>query len=627
VKRLSVRHPLLPPPSGDDARFTEARLQGTNKVMHVAIPPAKPLLVFDGDCTFCRKWIARWQQSTGDRVEYVTSQEISFPEIPAETFTQSVVLIEPDGNVFTGARAVFRSLNKERWYRPIAAPAEFAYRLVARYRAFFSLLTRLLWGTSVERPSYIRTRSVFLRALGGIYFIAFVSLWLQITGLIGSQGIMPAQQLMTVLREQSLPHHGWAAYWLAPTLCWLNASDTMLHLLCGGGAVLAVLVMTGYGTLPALVGLWVSYLSLSIVGDVFLGYQWDALLLETGFLGIFFALGKGEPSRAILWLLRLLLFKLMFFSGAVKLVSGDALWQSLTALTVHYQTQPLPHVIAWYAHHLPVWFQKFSCGVMFLIELALPFLIFVPRRPRLIAAGGFVFLQLLIILTGNYTFFNWLAIVLCIPLLDDRYLRSSLPAHGARPRVRGRAWITVPLAVVITFLTIIQTLHLCRIRLQLRPVTWAYLTIYQSIYPLRSVNSYGLFAVMTANRPEIILEGSNDGTEWKPYEFKYKPGDLKQAPRLAAPHQPRLDWQMWFESLRGTGNPSPWFLNFCVRLLQGEPAVLRLLAENPFPDAPPRYLRAVVYEYRFTTAAECAVTGAWWKRAERGPYCPILSLR
>mgnify|MGYP003336499274 FL=1 len=207
--------------------------------MRVASPPAKPLLVFDGDCTFCRKWIARWRQSTGNRVDYRTSQEVNFPEIPPEKFSESVVLIEPDGAVITGARAVFRTLNKEHLYRPIAGPAEAAYRVVARNRVLFSRITRLLWGDSVERPSYVRTRSVFLRTVGVIYFLAFISLWTQITGLVGHNGIMPADQLLTAIRGHDVP------WWQAPTLCWFNASDTMLRLLCGGGAVLSLLVIAG----------------------------------------------------------------------------------------------------------------------------------------------------------------------------------------------------------------------------------------------------------------------------------------------------------------------------------------------------------------------------------------------
>lgn len=585
-------------------------------------------MVYDGDCLFCRRWIERWRQITGDRVEYRAAQEIDFPEIPPELFARSVVLIEPDGSVYMGAEAVFRALNRAHLYRYIARPAERAYRFVADHRALFSRLTRWLWGDSVVRPSYARTRQVFLRALGVIYLIAFTSLWIQVPGLIGSQGIAPAATLMQALREQSLPHNGWAAYWLAPTLFWLDASDTALHLTCAAGVVASALVIAGVLVLPALVVLWASYLSLAVVSDVFLSYQWDALLLETGLLAILFAWGKPEPSRAILWLLRLLLFKLMFFSGAVKLASGDPLWRELTALTVHYQTQPLPHALSWYAHHLPGWFHRWSCVAMFVIELALPFLIFTPRRPRLLAVSGFLLLQVLIMLTGNYTFFNLLTIVLCIPLLDDRALGSSSPFRCGDPTTRWRRWITLPLAITITLITLAQTFQVCRLNVRWPPpLRWTYTAILQVLHPFRSLNTYGLFAVMTPKRPELILEGSHDGHTWQAYEFRYKPGDPRQRPRWVAPHQPRLDWQMWFEALRAGRQPSRWFLNFCARLLEGEPTVVRLLRHNPFAEAPPRWLRVMVYDYRFTTRAERAATGAWWHRDALGLYLPVLSLQ
>lgn len=595
--------------------------------MRVSQPPPKPLMLFDGECLFCRQWVERWKQYSSDGVEYRASQEVSLPEIPAEVFARSVVLIETDGSVFTGAEAVFRSLGKAHWYRYIGPLAEAAYRFVADHRMLFSRLTRWLWGESVVPPSYARTREVFLRALGGIYVIAFVSFWVQMPGLIGARGILPAAQLMQALREQILPHHGWAAYWWAPTLCWFNASDLFLHLLCAVGVVAALMVMAGFAVLPALVVLWGLYLSLVVVSDVFLAYQWDALLLETGFLAILFAWGKPEPSRAVLWLLRLLLFKLMFFSGVVKLASGDPLWRTCTALTVHYQTQPLPHALAWYAHQLPTWVHQWSCVAMFGIELVLPVLIFLPRRPRFVAAGGFVLLQALIILTGNYTFFNLLTMVLCLVLLDDRLLGSTAAFSFKGRRRRIRRWVTVPVAVLITLWTVVQTVQVSRLKMSWpRPVRWLHTTIAQIAHPFRSLNTYGLFAVMTPRRPELIIEGSHDGQNWRPYEFKYKPGDPGRRPRWVAPHQPRLDWQMWFEALRAGGQPSRWFLQFCARLLEGEPTVTRLLAHNPFPDQPPRWLRVVVYDYRFTTPTERAATGAWWQRELLGLYLPVLSL-
>ncbi|MEI6085847.1 MAG: lipase maturation factor family protein, partial [Verrucomicrobiota bacterium] len=597
-------------------------------MIRVANPPVKPLLIFDGNCNFCRRWIARWQRRTGDRIDYLPAQELGerFPEIPRSDFTQSVQLIEPDGNVYSGAEAVFRSLDRQGLYRlPGVAPvSEWAYRLVAGNRRVFSALTP-------APQSYVLTREIFIRLLGVIYLIAFVSLWTQVDGLIGSRGIMPVEQWMAGHGKPSFAHNGIAAYWMSPTVFWFNWSDTALHLVCGAGTLLSVCVVAGIGAGPALLGLWALYLSLMHVGNVFLGYQWDALLVEVGFLAIWFApwgllprsFRTSEPPRRVLWLLRWLVFRLMFSSGIVKLASGDELWHSLTALLVHYQTQPLPPWTAWYAQQLPVWWQKFSCGVMFAIELVLPFLIFGPRRLRLVAAGGFALLMVLISLTGNYCFFNLLTLALCVTLLDDRFWcrgasakrlsaeDSALHRSAATPTY-WRNWFFLPVAVAILLLTIPNLFRTCNIRVRWpRWVITAHYNVQSTIWPFHSVNGYGLFAVMTTNRPEIIVEGSNDGETWQAYEFNYKPGDLTRRPRFVWPHQPRLDWQMWFAAL-GNYQGNPWFINFCAKLLQNEPAVTRLLAKNPFPNQPPRYIRAVVYEYKFTDPATRRATGQWW---------------
>ena len=618
----------------------------------------KPVMIFDGDCNFCRRWISRWQQVTSDRVEYISFQDPSvaerFPQIPREQYQQSVQLVEPDGSVYNGAEAVFRTLAfapRKRWtlwlYQrvPGVGPVtEWFYRFVARHRTAFSFLTRLFWGRHVEVPTHFLTRWVFLRLLGLVYLVAFVSLWTQVDGLIGSRGIVPAAHYMDAVSTGSLEHNGWAAYWLSPTLCWFSASDGFLHFLCGGGAALSVLVILGIATTPALVLLWLFYLSLMVISDVFLGFQWDALLLETGFLAIFFAplqlwprlSRETPPSRTALWLLRWLLFRLMFSSGVVKLASGDVMWHSLTALTVHYETQPLPTWIGWYAHQLPAWFQRTSCAIMFGIELGVPFLIFAPRRLRFFACGAFIIFMGLIAATGNYCFFNLLAVALCVLLLDDAALQRFFPrvrfGHSEPQRLqtalsRYRNWLLAPVAAAILLVTVVQLLRTYRVRVKWpKLVVQAYLPTYQSIAPFRSVNTYGLFAIMTTMRPEIIVEGSDDGLTWRAYEFKYKPGDLARRPQFVAPHQPRLDWQMWFAAL-GSYERNPWFLNFCVRLLQGQPEVLALLKTNPFPNAPPRYIRAFVYDYHFTDFAMRRATGQWWRRELKGPYCPILSLR
>jgi hypothetical protein len=275
---------------------------------------------------------------------------------------------------------------------------------------------------------------------------------------------------------------------------------------------------------------------------------------------------------------------------------------------------------------------------MFGIELIAPFLIFLPRRARFLAFWLFALLQVTIALTGNYTFFNLLTLVLGVPLLDDAALLRCLPRSlGIRFGEAVSAARTVPhrflrvgrfvmwaaVAAVVLAMTAFQTALMFRADL---PWPATMIQLYNWTAPLRSVNSYGLFRVMTTTRPEIIVEGSNDGTNWQAYEFRYKPGDLKRRPRFVAPHQPRLDWQMWFAAL-GHYRANPWFIEFCLRLLRGSPQVIALLEHNPFPEAPPTYIRATLYEYHFTDLATRRVDGTWWRREYKGPYCPVLSLK
>jgi len=519
-----------------------------------------------------------------------------------------------------------------------------------------------------ERSACLLSRWLFLRLIGITYLIAFISLWTQIDGLVGHNGILPVQDHLKAGSEQLGPER----YWRMPTLCWWNNGDGFLHFQCGAGAVFSLLLIVGVAPMLDLAFLWVIYLSLSTVCADFLGFQWDILLLETGFLAIFFAPRQWVPNLAletatsltVLWLLRWLLFRLMFLSGAVKLLSKDGSWWDLTALTFHYETQPLPTWIGWYAHQLPVWFQKLSVAIMFGIELAVPALIFFGRRPRQIACGAFVLLMLLISLTGNYCFFNLLTVTLCVLLLDDAlllrwlpqavsaFVRSRLyssagpsapPYSSAAQPANTRAPVSFPsreesgvglwpairtfgLFLLAAFILLVSGTE-ALVRLSgARTLPQPFLGLLQWVSPLRTINSYGLFAVMTTTRPEIVVEGSNDGRTWLPYEFKWKPGDLKRRPSFVAPHQPRLDWQMWFAAL-GDYRGNPWFVNLLVRLAQGAPEVLALLETNPFPQKPPRYLRAVLYEYHFTDFATRHATGDWWRRERKGLYCPELSLR
>jgi len=623
----------------------------TQSDLRVTNPPTKPLMIWDGECHFCRRWIERWREITVGEVDYTTYQEAAnrFPEIPLEQFQRAVAFIEPDGQTFFGAEAVYRSLRYQgsrKWLAwsydrvpGFAAISETAYNFIARHRGLGSSITRLLWGKDVRPPTYFWARRWFLRALGLIYLIAFVSFWVQVDGLVGSNGILPVNQFLPTVREQL----GQGAYSLLPTLCWFNADNAFLHFLCGGGVVLSLFLIFGIAPAISLFALFAFYLSLTIVGQVFLSFQWDILLLETGFLSIFLApwqlwqkRGQEPPvSRAALFLLKLLLFKLMVMSGVVKLTSGDDCWWNLTALDYHYWSQPLPTIFGWWADQHPEWFKHFSVGFCMAVEIIAPFFIWAPRRPRLIAAGLMIFLQLVIALTGNYCFFNLLTLALCLLLIDDAIWRrnvrqdnravraysSGAPSDRALP---SRLLMYGAIIVIIVSLPINAWLVFTAFKPDAEwPRRLAF--AYEHLEPFRIVNGYGLFRVMTKDRREIVIEGSADGIDWLPYEFKWKPGNVMRAPGWCAPHQPRLDWQMWFAAL-GTPERNPWFIRLAICLLEGKPDVIRLFAHDPFPNQPPRYVRAILYRYRFTTAKEHRQTGAWWKSQELREYLPAVSL-
>jgi predicted DCC family thiol-disulfide oxidoreductase YuxK len=608
----------------------------------------RPILIYDGDCHFCRRWIARWREATGERVDYAPYQEAApgFPQIPEVDFRASVQLIETDGRVFTGAEAALRALShapRRGWLLTLyqrlpgaAAISEASYRLVARHRMAFSRITRWLWGSHLERPSHFLTRWLFLRLLGVIYLVAFLSLGVQIAGLVGEKGLLPSGRFLEALSASM----GSERFRLVPTLCWLNGTDGFLHFLWIGGAVLSGLLIVGLAPGPVLVLLWAFYLSLAAVCREFLSFQWDVLLLETGFLAIFFApwrflpgvAKESPPSSVALGLLRWLLFRLMFASGVVKLASGDPTWWGLTALQVHYETQPLPTWIGWYAHQLPLGLHRASAALMFVVELAVPFLILFPRRPRALAAAAIVGFMILIGLTGNYGFFNLLAVALAVMLLDDAFLapffpRRMRPLAGTR-RTPGRGARLSRIAAVSAAILLVPLSCMALGRSFRRPLPWPEpLRRYEAwLAPLRLVSGYGLFANMTTTRNEIVVEGSADGAAWLPYEFRWKPGDPARPPAFVEPHMPRLDWQMWFAAL-SDARSNPWFQNFMVRLLQGSEDVTALLAANPFPNQPPRYVRARLVRYQFTDFAGRRASGHWWTTVDRGIYFPPASLR
>ncbi len=458
-------------------------------------------------------------------------------------------------------------------------------------------------------PTYqINISWLFLRGLGLIYFAAFASLALQIEGLIGSDGILPISAKLRTL--ESLP--AFDRYRLFPTFFWLDTSNSALYLICYSGLVAATLLTLNLGTRASLVLCYLLYLSLVTAGQDFTAFQWDGLLLEAGFLGIFLTWG----SAIIIFLYRWLIARFMLMAGIVKLASGDPSWANLTALNYHYLTQPLPSPLAYYAYFLPDWFHRICIVGVFFIELVVPFFVFFPRRFRLFAAWSFIILQCSIIATGNYGFFNLLTLLLCLFLFEDRDIEKFFPQQslaiisGKKP-LAGKAanafagtWAFLVFFLAATHTWIYHTHKL--------PATPIY-NLIKTISAFAVINNYGPFAIMTTVRAEIIIEGSNDGKHWLEYGFKYKPDRLTKLLSYNIPHQPRLDWQMWFAALAAPQKPL-WLQAFLDQLQLASPAVLALLAYNPFPENPPKYLRTHLYQYTYSTPEQRLANGQVWQR-------------
>jgi predicted DCC family thiol-disulfide oxidoreductase YuxK len=591
----------------------------------------RPLLLFDGDCGFCRYWARYWQKLTGERVDYRPYQAVAaeYPQIPTAEFQRAVQYIAPDGRRASAAEASFLTLSHARgkglWlalYRKVpgfASIAERAYAFTAAHRPAFHRTSLFLWGRHPEPPRYDLVAFLFQRLFGLIYLSAFVSFAVQAQGLIGSHGILPLSEL-TADAQRTL---GAERFFLMPMVFWWNASDFAIQAVCWSGAALSLLLVCNLLPRVSLALLYVLYLSLLYAGQAFMSYQWDVFLLETGFLALLMSFAT-VPG---VWLLRWLLFRFMFMSGVVKVLS-DLNWRNLSALSYHFFTQPLPTPLAWYAAHLPLAVLETACALMLFVELVLPFLIFTPRRLRFFAAYGIVLLESCILVTGNYNWFNLQTLLLCLMLFDDAALRKVLPSRvlrwlptlppGREPR-RATTVVLVPLVSLIVFASLVHM----DLRFGGSPPRFA-LAVVRLIEPLHLISPYGLFAVMTTQRDEIVIEGSTDGNDWREYEFRYKPGDQARRPPWNIPHQPRLDWQMWFAALEDPRR-LPWFWRFLQRVLENEPTVMALLARNPFPDKPPLYVRAEFYDYRFTDG-DLKARGLWWSRRSLGLYFPVVRL-
>lgn len=492
-------------------------------------------------------------------------------------------------------------------------------------------------------------RWLFLRALGVIYFSAFFSLLFQIRGLIGPNGILPAAEYLRAVTNSI----GFARFWYAPTLLWFSTGNHMLMALCWTGLVASVLLTINIFPRGMLLLCFICFISFVSAASDFSGYQSDGMLLEAGFISLFLAppgvrpgLGADSPPmRASIFLLLWEWFRIYFESGIAKIASGDPQWRHFTAMDEYYQNGPLPTWIGWYAEHLPHWFHAASAFGTLALELALVWTLFLPRRVRIISFFIVTPWQIGIILTANYTFLNYLVLSLGIFLLDDRFVSrfvsQSWKAQLAQPMPPTSEAVVSPETQEPNWQRIWAS-YLARARLALTAVMFAWLFYSSSVLllwmiwpaapfptgpvaalqPFRIADRYGLFAVMTRGRYEIEFQGSNDGESWLPYQFRFKPQNPYEAPRIYAPYQPRFDWNLWFASL-GYWRSNPIVPRTEERLLAGSPEVLALFASNPFPQ-PPRQIRVLLWQYWFSSPEEKREQGLWWRRQLLGNYAPTL---
>jgi hypothetical protein len=499
-----------------------------------------------------------------------------------------------------------------------------------------------------HQESYLLSRWIYLRSLGLVHFVAYLSLSVQILMLNGKNGILPIATTLQRVKDV----YGDDAYGMLPTIFWFNASDPFILANCIAGIIFSVLVVLGVLTGPSLLWLAILYSSLDNGSGEFMAFGSDGLIVEATVLALFMVpwcfwewswnrdpKRAKEPSNMALALNRFLLFRLMFGAGLVKIQSGDPTWRNLTALSYHQETQPIPSPLAWFVHHLPMWMHKAACLLTFIAELLAPFLYFSERRLRLLAAALTAALHIGILLTGNYTFLNYLSIVLCIPLIDDAWFEKFVPFSWG---VKGRAILFAePLApsdslvfklsklaatasaIVFIFLGGCQFIT-GFIGSYIFPTSLG--RILTVLAPYRIFNSYGMFAIMTITRPEIVFEASVDGKRWFPYTFKYKIDDLRKAPPVVAPHMPRLDWRLWFAAMRDVSE-NPWVFNLVKLMLKGDPAILSAFKSNPVsPAVRPKFIRAYVYNYHFSDWEALVKRGEWWRRDNKLLYIPPVQL-
>ncbi len=480
-----------------------------------------------------------------------------------------------------------------------------------------------------QEPSYWLTRFVFLRMLGLVYSVAFLIVLLQWEPLLGSHGLLPAASFLEEVAGANGRSLGTA--FRLPTLFWLGATDAAFRVAAWVGFGLSMALLLGFANVPSLFSLWLIYMSFVHVGQIFYSYGWEILLLETGFLAIFLAPlwrpgpfpRSTPPSPVVMVLLRWLVFRLMLGAGLIKL-RGDPCWRDLTCLVFHYETQPNPNPLSWYLHQLPVWFHRLEVLFNPLVELVAPFFVFGPRRARLVAGGLMVLFQALLILSGNLSFLNWLTLAVAVACLDDRGFRPLLPGHlrdrldasvAGAEETKARGIACYALAAVVGLLSFNPIMNLLSARQAMNT----------SFDPFDLVNTYGAFGSIGRERYEIVLEGTEDDpldplARWVEYDFKCKPGTPSRRPCWISPYHYRLDWQMWFLAMPGSGR-EPWFVHLVAKLLDGDPAARGLLAHGPFEERPPRAIRGRYYRYQMTASGG----RDWWKRTLSGEFLPALT--
>jgi hypothetical protein len=480
------------------------------------------------------------------------------------------------------------------------------------------------------RPTYWLTRFLVLRLLGAVYLVAFASLARQVQPLIGTHGLLPADAYLDALTA----HFGsrGAAALAVPSLFWLGLSDRMLVAGAWLGAGLAALVTAGVSNAVVMLLLWALYLSYVHVGQLWYGYGWEIQLLETGFLAVFLCpllevrpFPRRPPPTAVVWLLRWLTFRIMLGAGLIKL-RGDPCWRDLTCLFWHYETQPIPNPLSRTLHFMPHWFQKLGVVVNHLAELVAPWFVFGPRTARHLAGALLLLFQAILIASGNLSFLNWLTIVPILACFDDGLLGRLVPrmlVERARRAAAAAEPSRVHEVVGMALVVLVAVLSLGPVQNLLSP----HQAMNTSFDPLELVNTYGAFGSVGRARDEIVFEGTDDvqvtdATRWREYEWKCKPGDPTRRPCVVSPWHWRLDWQVWFAAMT-TPDRAPWTVHLVAKLLANDAAALSLLAGNPFPDGPPRHVRALLYRYGFAPAGN--PEGAWWRRKLLGTWLPPLA--